>query len=231
MSASPLAEFAARWGFAPDSPRLRAALTHTSAAPTIELGNERLEFLGDALLGAFVARFLLEALPPATNEATLTRARVQVIRRETLASVAREIGVSDLLHVGPGERKEKRHTHDGLLADAFEALLAVQYLDNGAGAVETFLTETLQTVLNAVVADPPAPDPKTRLQGRLQAEGKGLPVYHVVEATGIGHDHHFVVEVATEAGQVLGRGDGPNKRTAEAKAARIALESLGEHGF
>ena len=217
--------FAARWGFAARSPRLRAALTHTSAAPTIEQGNERLEFLGDALLGAFVARFLLDALPTATDEATLTRARVQVIRRETLACIAREIGVSELLRVGPGERKEKRHTHDGLLADAFEALIAAQFLDNGTEALETFLRETLQTVLKEVVASPPAPDPKTRLQGKLQAGGHGLPVYHLIEATGVGHDHHFVVEVATGAGKILGRGDGPNKRTAEANAARAALQS------
>ena len=185
-----------------------------------------MEFLGDALLGAFVARFLLDALPSATDEATLTRARVQVIRRETLASVAREIGVPDLLHVGHGERKEKRHTHDSLLADAYEALLAAQFLDNGAEALEKFLRETLSGVLAGVVAHPPAPDPKTRLQGKLQAEGKGLPVYRLVEASGVGHDHHFVVEVATEAGDVLGRGDGPNKRTAETVAARAALDEV-----
>ena len=167
----------------------------------------------------------MDALPPATDEATLTRARVQVIRRETLAGVAREIGVSGLLRVGPGERKEKRHTHDGLLADAFEALLAAQFLDNGPEALETFLRQTLRSVLRGVVAHPPAPDPKTRLQGKLQAEGLGLPVYHLIEATGLGHDHHFVVEVATQAGKILGRGDGPNKRTAEAHAARAALES------
>lgn len=203
---------------------MRTALTHTSAAPTIEQGNERLEFLGDALLGAFVARYLIDALPPTTDEATLTRARVQVIRRETLAQIARNLGLPDLLRVGHGERKEKRHTHDGLLADAFEALIAAQFLDNGPDLTETFLCETLGDVLASVVADPPAPDPKTLLQNRLQSQGKGLPVYRLVEATGEGHDHHFVVEVATEAGQVLGRGDGPNKRTAETVAARAALD-------
>ena len=224
---APLAPFAAQWGFTDETlPLLRQALTHTSMARRDTPGNERLEFLGDALLGAWVARYLFTALPPDTAEDTLTRARTEVIRGETLAHAARQMGLSDLLVVGQGERKERRHTHDGLLADAFEALAAAIFLAQGEDALAAFLTTALADPLARVVAAPPPPDPKTRLQERLQATGRGLPTYHTREATGAGHDHHFVVEVVAEDGAVLGQGAGPNKRTAGREAALAALSAL-----
>lgn len=212
-----------RFGFAPDSPLLRAAFTHTSAAASVSESNERLEFMGDALLSAFVARFLFEELPPDTGEDSLSRARIAIIRKETLAAAARALGLSELLHVGQGERKERRHTHDSLLADAYEALIAAVFLEQGQAAMEAFLRLTLAEPLAAVVAKPPAPDAKTELQMRLQATGRGLPTYHTLSATGIGHDHHFIVEVTDTVGVALGRGEGPNKRTAQMEAARSAL--------
>lgn len=218
--------FASRWGFAPDSQRLRVALTHRSAAPSPEQSNERLEFLGDALLSAFVARYLLDTLPPDTPEGALSRARTSVVRRETLAEAARAMGVSDLLDVGPGERKEGRHTHDGLLADAFEALVAARFLDDGEEAMQSFLRETLSGPLTAVSAAPPEVDPKTRLQERLQAVGRGLPTYPIVEASGSGHHHVFVAEARSADGSLLGRGEGPSKRGAQLEAARDALAAL-----
>lgn len=185
-----------------------------------------MEFLGDALLGAYVARHLLDALPPDTDEATLTRARVQVIRRETLAEAARSIGLPDLLRVGQGERKERRNTHDGPLADAFEALVAVLYLDKDEEAMAKFLRDTLAGPLASVTASPPPADPKTQLQERLQALGRGLPVYRTLEATGSGHHHHFLVEVTASDQTVLGQGEGTTKRAAQAEAARAALSNL-----
>jgi ribonuclease III len=217
---------AGRFGFPPGSPLLRAALTHTSAAGTVGESNERLEFLGDALLSAFVARYLLESLPPEMGEDALSRARIAIIRKETLASTARSLGLSELLNVGQGERKERRHTHDSLLADAYEALIAAVFLEQGQAAMEDFLRTTLAEPLAAVVALPPAPDAKTELQMRLQAAGRGIPAYNTLSATGKGHDHHFVVEVADVAGVPLGRGEGPNKRTAQMEAARAALVAL-----
>jgi ribonuclease-3 len=221
-----LVDFANRWNFPTDSVYLRAALTHRSAAATINEGNERLEFLGDALLSAFVARYLMESLPPETGEAELSRARVTVIRKETLAEAARNMGVSELLQVGLGERKENRHTQDTLLADAFEALIAAIYFERGQVAMETFLRATLADVLAEVCANPTAPDPKTELQIRLQAIGRGLPIYNTVSEEGTGHEHHFVVEVVDNAGQVLGRGEGRNKRTAQRLAAENALTTF-----
>jgi ribonuclease-3 len=221
-----LTEFAARWGLSPDSPRLRAALTHTSAAPTVAESNERLEFLGDALLSSYVARWLMDVLPPDTGEDGLSRARVQVVRKETLAAAARALGLADLLVVGAGERKEQRNNRDSVLADAYEALLAAVYLDLGEEAMAAFLRDTLAEPLAAVRTAPPEPDAKTTLQMRLQAAGLGLPEYRLLSATGSGHDHHFMVEVVDSAGNVLGRGEGSNKRTAQMNAAREAMASL-----
>lgn len=221
------AAFAARWGFDPASPRLRAALTHRSAAAAaIGESNERLEFLGDALIGAIVAGYLLDALPPDTNVGALSRARIQIVRAETLAAAARALGVPDLLAVGQGERKENRHNHDSLLADAFEALIAALFLDRGAEAAERFVRATLAGPLAAVVAAPPPPDPKTRLQEILQASGRGLPRYRLVRESGSGHDRHFVVEVSAMSGEILAFGEGASKRIAETEAARKALNVM-----
>ncbi len=146
-----------------------------------------------------------------------------VIRRETLAEAARGLGVADLLVVGNGERRAGRHTHDGLLADAYEALVGAMFLDQGDADADRFLSETLAGPLAAVAASPPVPDPKTALQMRLQAEGQTLPLYRTVSEEGSGHDHTFTVEVVAADGTVLGRGAGSNKRIAQTAAARAAL--------
>ena len=223
--ANPLAAFAARWGFAPDSPLLRRALTHRSAA-SVTASNERLEFLGDALLGAFVARYAYEHLPEGVGEDTLSRARVEVVRRETLAAAARALGLAALLTVGHGERKEDRHQRDSLLADAYEALVAAVFLERGQEALERFLTETLADALSTIVAHPPAPDPKTLLQMRLQAVGRGTPTYQTVDKTTDSRQPHFTAEAEAPDGTILGVGAGSTKRAAQTAAARMALAEL-----
>jgi ribonuclease-3 len=225
-AAEALSAFALRLGFKTPTPNLLAALTHRSAASSAVDSNERLEFLGDALLSSFVARFLLDALPPDTDEGTLSRARVAVIRKETLAVAARHLGVADLLVVGNGERRAGRHTHDGLLADAYEALVGAMFLDQGDVGADRFLRDTLAGPLAAVAASPPVPDPKTALQMRLQAQGQPLPTYRTVTQAGSGHDHTFTVQVVAADGAILGTGVGPNKRTAETEAAREALGEI-----
>ena len=223
---APLAAFATRWGLSPDSTRLQTALTHTSAALTPAQSSERLEFLGDALLSAWVARVLYDQLPPDTSEDLLTRARMQIVRRETLAIAGRAIGLPDLLHVGFGERKEQRHTHDSLVADAFEAVVAAIFLDLGADALAYFLQETLAVPLQAVLSVPPAPDAKTLLQVRLQKLGRGLPGYVTLSTQSAGNDHVFVVQVRDSQEQILGAGEGANKRAAQMVAADDALRHL-----
>lgn len=215
---------AARWGLSPTSARLTLALTHRSAASEPGTSNERLEFLGDALIGALVAEWLFENLPPSADEATLSRCRMAVVRKETLASAARALGLDELLIVGNGERIDGRQKLDRLLADAYEALLAAVYLDLGPESARLFLEETLTEALNAVLQEPPAPDPKSALQERLQAEKRGLPAYRVVEQ--IGGD--VTVEAVTELGERLALGTGKSQRLAEREAAREALEFLSQ---
>ena len=214
---------AARWGLNPDSARLALALTHRSATGGAGASNERLEFLGDALLGALVAEWLYENLPGDADEATLSRCRMAVVRKETLADAARELGLAELLAVGNGERIDGRQKLDRLLADAYEALLAAIHLDLGSDAARSFLEATLGDRLESACASPPAPDPKSALQERLQSEGRGLPTYSLVA-----DDAESVrVEVRTEAGETLAEGVGRSKRLAEREAARQALERLG----
>lgn len=201
-------------------------MTHTSAVKSIAEGNERLEFLGDALLSVFVALYLLNNLPSDTDEGTLSRARVEIIRRETLAKAARQLGIGDILLMGQGEQKERRNTHDGPLADAFEAVTAALFLDCGEEAMSMFLRETLREPLDAVVATPPERDPKSRLQELLQSRNEPLPEYRTIVETGAGHQQRFVVEVVSGSGTILGRGEAASKRTAQVEAARAALSHL-----
>ncbi len=211
----------------PDSPRIRTALTHRSAAATVSESNERLEFLGDALLSAFVARFLLENLPPETDEGTLSRARTRIVRRETLAKAARELGIAERLVMGAGEIKDNRQTGESPLADAYEAIVAALFLDSGYDTAEQFMRETLTDALREVVETPPAPDAKTELQIRLQAAGRGLPRYAILAETGTGQNIVFTAAVyADAADEPLGTGEGPNKRAAQTEAAKAALAGL-----
>lgn len=221
---SALAAFAARWGFDPAGGRLRLALTHKSAAASPEASNERMEFLGDALLGAIVAEYLLSALPR-VPEGVLSRARTRLVRGETLADAARALGVDRLLIVGATEERTRGRNRDSLLADAFEALVGALYLDAGAEAVKKFVHENLAGPMTQVKATPPEPDPKTGLQIALQARGRGLPTYRIVEESGPDHDKRFIAE-ALSGDEVLGRGAGISKREAQAQAAIVALQTL-----
>ncbi len=208
----------------PDTPRVRTALTHRSASTTVSESNERLEFLGDALLSAFVARFLLENLPPETDEGTLSRARTRIVRRETLAKAARDLGLAERLVMGAGEIKDNRQTGESPLADAYEAIVAALFLDAGYETAEQFVHETLADALRDVVASPPAPDAKTELQIRLQAAGKGLPRYAILAETGTGQNIVFTAAVYADGeDEPLGKGRGANKRAAQTEAAKAAL--------
>lgn len=215
---------AARWGLNPSSERLALALTHRSAANEAGASNERLEFLGDALIGSLVAEWLFENLPPSADEATLSRCRMAVVRKETLADAARSLGLDELLTVGNGERIDGRQKLDRLLADAYEALLAAVYIDLGSDSAREFLESTLGDALSSVLREPPAPDPKSALQEFLQADKRGLPTYRFVGQI----DGAVTVEVSTEAGESLAVGRGKSQRLAEREAARRALERLNE---
>lgn len=182
--------------------------------------------MGDALLGAIVAEFVLSALP-GVPEGVLSRARTRLVRGETLADAARRLGVDRLLIVGATEERTRGRNRDSLLADAYEALVGALYLDAGPDAARRFVHTTLAEPMAQVKADPPAPDPKTGLQIALQAAGRGLPDYRIVGESGPDHAKRFIAE-ALAGSEVLGRGEGISKRAAQAKAAEAALNALAE---
>ena len=204
---------------------VRRALTHRSAGGA---NNERLEFLGDSVLGLAVADLLFTRHPEAAV-GDLTRARASLVRREALAAAAREAGVREHLVLGAGAQRSGGRDRDSILADALEALLGAMYLEGGypavRGAVERIFAERLERATSAGMAK----DPKTRLQELLQARGLDPPRYRVVASKGSAHRPTFLVEC--EAG-IAGptRGEGSSRRLAEQKAAERALAEIGDGG-
>jgi ribonuclease-3 len=199
------------------------ALTHRSAGRP---NNERMEFLGDALLGALVGEMLYEAHPRA-SEGELSRLRAQLVNGQALAVVARELELGDGLKLGSGELKSGGFRRDSILADAFEALIAAVYLDGGFEACR----DTVRRLFAQRVADLPksSKDAKTRLQEWLQARGLPLPVYEL--AGSHGEDHAKVFEVScsiTEPAPLSAAASGPSRRAAEQDAAEIVLGQLSE---
>jgi len=199
----------------------RQALTHRSASGS---SNERLEFLGDAVLDVVVSEQLYAALPDAP-EGDLSRLRASLVRDSSLAELASELGIGELLILGSGERKTGGHRRESILADALEALFGAIYLDNGFDAA----AEVILRVFGDRLADLPHADelrdPKTRLQEWLQSCGEGLPVYELVNVTGKAHRQRFEVS-CTVAGRQPTLGEGTSRRGAEQQAARRMLAQL-----
>jgi ribonuclease III len=214
-----------------DPSLLRLALTHRSIlAEWVAAGlpesafqsNERLEFLGDALLGAIVADYLYRT-DPAAAEGTLTAHRVALVRAETLVRWAREIELGEALYLAQGE-KVTSGARDRMLAGAFEALVGAIYLDRGLAAARRFVERFLRRE-GAVVAEPADANPKGHLQEVLQERYRRSPVYKIVATEGPDHARVFTVEARLED-RLLGVGTGATKREAEQSAARAALAAL-----
>jgi ribonuclease-3 len=200
---------------------LAQALTHRSAGP---LNNERLEFLGDALVNLIVAELIFEQHPRA-DEGAMTRIRAALVNGTALAAIAREAEFGDLLHLGPGELKSGGYRRDSILADAFEAVVAAIYLDAGWTACRA-LVRGLFEKRTAEGASAAPKDAKTRLQELLQARGLALPVYELVASRGDEHAKMFDVECRIEALGVCTSGTGTTRRGAEQAAAEQALAIL-----
>ena len=197
------------------------ALTHRSTGWP---NNERLEFLGDALLGAVVAEMLYEAHPRA-SEGELSRLRAQLVNGQALAVLARELALGDELKLGPGELKSGGFRRDSTLADAFEALVAAIYLDGGFDACRT----AVRTLFAQRVTDLPksSKDAKTRLQEWLQGRGLPLPHYELIGSQG--EDHAKTFEVAcsiAEPTAIRAQASGASRRAAEQDAAETVLNRL-----
>jgi len=206
---------------------LREALTHRSYLNEIEQAwpsNERLEFLGDAVLGIVSAKFLFHRFPEG-DEGNLTNLRSALVRTESLARYAQAINLGEYLLLGRGEEMSKGRQRTGGLACAFEAVLAAIYEDQGYETAERFALGFIEPELEHVVATRTHRNAKSVLQELVQGTWQQTPTYHVLEESGPDHAKSFRVEVRVGP-RVLGRGTERSKRAAEQAAAEQALAQL-----
>jgi len=202
---------------------LERALSHRSLGAR---NNERLEFLGDALLGFEVADHLYRRVRDA-DEGQLSRMRAHLVKRETLAGIARGLELGDILKLGAGELRSGGQTRDSILADAIEAIIAAVYLDGGIDAARALVRRLLGERLADPTPETRRKDPKTRLQEHLQSVGKALPRYEVVGTSGDQHEQIFRVVCSTGLIDDT-EGEGSTRRRAEQAAAKRMLRRLEE---
>ncbi len=201
---------------------LNIALTHRSAGTP---NNERLEFLGDALLSYVIAEALFERFTTA-SEGELTRLRASLVKKDTLVEIAQHLNVGTYLRLGSGELKTGGWRRTSILADAVEALLGAIYLDQGMDACKTVILQLWQTRLERLSPKKIEKDPKTRLQEYLQSKQQLLPTYQVLNVNGDPHEQHFEVECSIPILKSPTYGEGETRRRAEQAAAESALKLL-----
>jgi len=205
---------------------LTRALTHRSYVnenPNSSEDNERLEFLGDAVLDFIVGAWVYNRFPE-MPEGDLTKMRSAIVRNDQLAVFARQLKLGDALRLGHGEFVTGGSHRDGLLGSTFEALIGALYLDAGLTAVEVFVNPMLEAVRESILTK--IHDPKSLLQEWAQAQKMGSPRYHTVSMKGPDHAKEFDVEVVIDE-RVVGTGRGGSKHTAQHAAASDALTNLG----
>lgn len=212
-----------------DKTLLRLALTHPSVAH--ESGesmahNQRLEFLGDAVLQLILTHELFEKFP-AFDEGPLTKGRAKLVNRRTLAEHARALDLGACLIISHGEETSGGRERASTLADAFEALLGAIFLDGGFVAAQAFILREFSDAFGKLNVPPTIDNPKGELQELLQARSPAAPEYHVVSVTGPDHDRIFEC-VVQHGGVELARGSGKSKKAAESAAALAALKKLRE---
>lgn len=210
-----------------DVGQLRLALTHPSVAH--EQGrsvqhNQRLEFLGDAVLGLAISRELYEKFPE-VSEGPLTKARAQMINRHTLAEQARRINLSKYLILSRGEEANLGRNRASAMADAFEAIIGAIFMDAGFEPAREFVLRSFRADFGGVNSIPTLDNPKGELQEMLQSKSPLAPLYQLVSATGPDHDRLFEC-VVLHGGIEMGRGTGKSKKSAESEAALSALSHL-----
>ncbi|MEA3302420.1 MAG: ribonuclease III [Pseudomonadota bacterium] len=198
------------------------ALTHRSAG---SINNERLEYLGDAVLGMVIAHRLYRRFPQA-SEGQLSRLRSLLVRRQTLAEIGAEIQLSQYLLMGAGELRAGGQSRDSTLADAVEAILGATYLELGSDAVEKLIDHLFLQRLQKLSLEQCEKDPKTRLQEHLQSLNLPVPDYEVISVSGKQHQQRFSVKCRVKALKMEALGNGMSRRKAEQDAARKMLEEL-----
>ena len=209
-----------------DPQLLTLALTHRSAGSA---NNERLEFLGDSIVNHIVAEKLYSSFPKA-REGDMSRMRASLVKGETLAELAREMGLGEHLILGSGERKSGGHRRSSILADALEAVIGGILLDSDVQTCRACVLPWYVSRLDQLSADGADKDAKTQLQEYLQGRGKPLPEYELVEVTGDDHQQQFQVACRLGKPVIVVEGAGSSRRKAEQAAARVALERLATGG-
>ena len=201
---------------------LEQALTHRSAA---KKHNERLEFLGDAVLGLVIAQRVFEKFPT-LPEGKLTRMRSNLVKGETLAKVARELSIGDLIKLGPGEMKSGGRRRDSILADSVEAIIGAVYIEAGLDAATVTIDTLFENRIKELDPNLQIKDNKTQLQEYLQGRQLALPEYDVIDIQGKDHAQTFTVKCDVAALNIGKTGIGKSRRIAEQEAAKQILESL-----
>jgi len=207
---------------------MRRALTHRSYLnenPDFLEDNERLEFLGDAVLDFLVAAWLYNHFPE-MSEGRLTRLRASLVGNEQLAEFAKKIGLGNFMLLGKGEDDGGGRNRNGLLGSTFEAIIGAYYLDQGFNAVRNFLEPMLHITTQIILSGNRDLDPKSLLQEWSQSKNFGAPIYRTVSENGPDHDKTFEVVVVI-SGEIYGSGEGHSKQMAAKAAARQALEKIG----
>ncbi len=225
MSKASLALFCKDLGYRfSDKELLAAALTHSSAGA---INNERLEFLGDAILSFTIAAELYRRFPQA-SEGELSRLRASLVKGDTLAQIAQTLNLGSYLNLGHGESKSGGHARTSTLADALEAIIGAVYLDGGLADCQEFITALYRQHIDVLSPTTHPKDPKTRLQEYLQARRMPTPLYSVLATSGDAHAQTFLVECKVGSDISL-QGAGSSRRKAEQDAAHKALQLI-EHG-
>lgn len=207
---------------------LEQALVHSSYLnenPSLASGdNERLEFLGDAVMGFIIAEELYKRFPQ-FSEGEMTRLRSSLVSQDALCRLAKVIKLGDHLYLGKGEEGGGGRSKPANLSGALEALIAAIFLDRGIAVTRRFVLRLMSKKMGRAFREGIEVDYKTKLQETVQAKRQLRPKYRVIEAVGPAHDRRFTVEVRV-GDIIMGRGSGKSKKTAEAEAARVALQQL-----
>lgn len=206
---------------------LARALTHRSYLnehKTILEDNERLEFLGDAVLDFLVGAWLYNRYPEMA-EGQLTRFRAALVGNHQLAEFARKLNLGQAMRLGKGENESGGRKRSALLGSAFEALVGALFLDQGIIVVNDFIEPFLEDAVSRILAARNDQDPKSRLQEWSQSQGYGTPIYRTISALGPDHEKIFEVEVSIND-HIYGKGSGSSKQMAAKIAAQMALEAL-----
>jgi len=209
-----------------DKNKLMLALTHSSyiSKDKISASNERMEFLGDTILGFIVSSFLYSRVP-ILSEGQMTRIRASIVCEETLAQCALELKLGDFLRVSKGEALTGGRTRSSILSDAYEAVVGSIYLDGGMKACRDFVLSSMSNIIHDAIMKPAEKDYKTKLQEIAQRGHSCNIVYKIVNEQGPDHEKVFDAQVRLD-GKVMGKGTGKTKKEAEQLAAKEALGKL-----